>query len=320
MGDPGNGLRCSPVCSPIAVGGGGTGQGEVDHRACRGQSSSNIPTKRVQFRSRACASGRSSMSSPRAGLGGVTGNTTVSIAINWWYEELQVEGGARSSRPGSGPPSSFAGRSCQTPLAEWLMGQRGSCRPKEGDGCERINGGVAASGPTTIDVPPHPRLLSVLGDIEFQPWQCIAELVDNGFDDFLKSSSAEEGAETPTVQVTLPGRSSSLRDAEVWVRDNGRGMTLERLRNSLRAGWTDNDRFGHLGLFGMGFNIATARLGHVAVVRTTRRGDPHWQVVTIDLRKLAGGEDFRLPGHAIEGFADQARDRGPHPRPQAGTL
>lgn len=158
-----------------------------------------------------------------------------------------------------------------------------------------LDGRLVSASTTTIDVPPHPRLLSVLGDIEFQPWQCIAELVDNGFDDFLKNPPDGEDGDPPTVHVTLPGRGSRLRDAEVWVRDNGRGMTLERLRNSLRAGWTDNERFGHLGLFGMGFNIATARLGHVAVVRTTRRDDPHWQVVTIDLRKLAGGEDFHLP-------------------------
>ena len=157
------------------------------------------------------------------------------------------------------------------------------------------DGGVPDDDLTaTIDVPPHPRLLSVLGDIEFQPWQCLAELIDNGFDDFLKTPAAEREAR-PTVQVTLPSRNSSLRDAEVWVRDNGRGMTREQLRNSLRAGWSDNNRFGSLGLFGMGFNIATARLGHVAVVRTTRRGDPVWQVVTIDLRKLAAGEDFLLP-------------------------
>ena len=39
-----------------------------------------------------------------------------------------------------------------------------------------------------IDIGPHPRLLSVLGDIEFALWQCLAELVDNAFDDFLVAS------------------------------------------------------------------------------------------------------------------------------------
>jgi hypothetical protein len=72
-------------------------------------------------------------------------------------------------------------------------------------------------------------------------------------------------------------------------------MTLNQLNNALRAGWTSNDRFGQLGLFGVGFNIATARLGQVAVVRTARADDPFWTVVTVDLKALAAGGHFDLP-------------------------
>jgi Histidine kinase-, DNA gyrase B-, and HSP90-like ATPase len=144
-----------------------------------------------------------------------------------------------------------------------------------------------------IDIGPHPRLLSVLGDIEFAPWQCLAELIDNSFDDFLVAFAA--AGETPTVGITLPGRGSSPANAQVWIRDNGRGMDLARLNSALRAGWSGNQRYGRLGLFGMGFNIATARLGNVTTVRTTRAGDPEWIRVTIDLRKLAAANDFRVP-------------------------
>lgn len=150
---------------------------------------------------------------------------------------------------------------------------------------------MSAVSPDVIDVQPHPRLLSILGDIEFAPWQCIAELVDNAFDEFLRRGDLAE----PTVWVTLPARNSTPRDGEVWVKDNGPGMTIEQLNNALRAGWTSNDRHGHLGLFGVGFNIATARLGHVAVVRTARAEDPSWTVVTIDLRAMAAGGHFNLP-------------------------
>jgi hypothetical protein len=144
-----------------------------------------------------------------------------------------------------------------------------------------------------IDVRPHPRLLAVLGDIEFAAWQCLAELIDNAFDDFL--IAAPPAGEPPTVGITLPGRASSPRDAQVWLTDNGRGMDLARLNNALRAGWSGNQRYGQLGLFGMGFNIATARLGNVTTVRTTRCGDPEWISVTIDLRKLAASNDFLVP-------------------------
>ena len=149
-----------------------------------------------------------------------------------------------------------------------------------------------------INVSPHPRLLGVLGDIEFAPWQCIAELVDNSFDEFLRQMAAgERHSETdaPTVWVSLPARSSGPRDAEVWVRDNGPGMTVDRLNSALRAGWSGNDRFGRLGLYGVGFNIATARLGHVAVVKTARAEDHVWTVVTLDLRALARSDHYDLP-------------------------
>lgn len=149
-----------------------------------------------------------------------------------------------------------------------------------------------ATTPDVIDVQPHPRLLSILGDIEFAPWRCVAELVDNAFDEFLRQGDA---IEDPTVWVTLPARNSTPRDGEVWVKDNGPGMTISQLNNALRAGWTSNDRHGHLGLFGVGFNIATARLGHVAVVRTARAEEPTWTVVTIDLRAMAAGGHFNLP-------------------------
>lgn len=150
---------------------------------------------------------------------------------------------------------------------------------------------VATSG-ERIDVTPHPRLLAVLGDIEFAPWQCLAELVDNAFDDFLAASPDDE---TPIVAISLPGRGSDRREAQVWINDNGRGMSLEHLTGAVSAGWTSNARYGKLGLFGMGFNIATARLGNVTTVRTTRAGDSEWISVTLDLRNMAQSANFEVP-------------------------
>jgi hypothetical protein len=146
--------------------------------------------------------------------------------------------------------------------------------------------------PAVIDLQPHPRVLSVLGDIPFAPWQCIAELVDNSFDEFLRHPSP---GERPRVSITLPGRTSRPADAEVWIKDNGPGLTLDRLQNALRAGWTSNDRHGHLGLFGMGFNIATARMGNITRVRTARAGDPHWTVVTLNLPEMQRAGHFDVP-------------------------
>jgi hypothetical protein len=144
-----------------------------------------------------------------------------------------------------------------------------------------------------VNVQPHGRILSVLGDIEFAQWQCLAELIDNAFDDYLASQDAD--GERPTVNVSLPGRNSDPRTGEVWVTDNGRGMNLPTLANAVSAGWTGNARYGSLGLYGMGFNIATARLGRVATVKTTRVGDPSWTVITLDLDELAKGRNYDVP-------------------------
>lgn len=70
---------------------------------------------------------------------------------------------------------------------------------------------------------------------------------------------------------------------------------LARLKLALWAGWTGNQRHGQLGLFGMGFNIATTRLGHLTKVRTTRAGGPEWITVTIDLWKLQTQSEFLVP-------------------------
>lgn len=144
-----------------------------------------------------------------------------------------------------------------------------------------------------IDVTPDPRILSVLGDIEFSPWQCLAELCDNAFDDFLTAGHAS--GEKPSVRINLPSKTSDLKSAEVWVEDNGSGMSLDTLNNAIRAGWTSNAAHGSLGLFGMGFNIATARLGQRTQVRTTRAGDPHWTLVTLDLPTLSAGKKYDVP-------------------------
>ncbi len=114
-----------------------------------------------------------------------------------------------------------------------------------------------------------------MGEIPYQPWQCVAELIDNAFDDFMAETNRDP-SDTPIVWVTLPKQNIAEGDEIVCVADNGRGMGKEALEQSLQAGYSSNARYGSLGLFGMGFNIATARLGTVTEVKTTREGDPDW--------------------------------------------
>ncbi len=145
-----------------------------------------------------------------------------------------------------------------------------------------------------MDITPSPRILRMLGEIEFDEWQCIAELVDNAFDDFTEiQRSGQIWPGGFKVSVTLPSPAAPLEGSEVVVRDTGRGMDRETLEKAVKAGWSSNDRFDKLGLFGMGFNVSTARLGRCTRVLTTRAGDPEWIGVEIDLDAL--GADYQAP-------------------------
>jgi hypothetical protein len=162
---------------------------------------------------------------------------------------------------------------------------------------EDRGGHVAADnemgGIQELDLTPDPRILEVLGEIPYQPWQCLAELVDNSFDEFV--SDPDRDPETPpAVHMTLP-RANSGADAIVSVVDNGRGMSHAELERGLRAGYSGRVRFGSLGLFGMGFNIATARLGNRTEVKTTQVGDTHWIVAEIDFGEMQRRESFQVP-------------------------
>lgn len=152
---------------------------------------------------------------------------------------------------------------------------------------------VGAGSPDGLNLMPSPRLLEMLGEIPYRPWQCIAELVDNSFDDFLTNPDQDADIQ-PRVSITLP-KPGDEDAAIVCVADNGRGMDLSQLERALRAGYSTNAWYGNLGLFGMGFNIATARLGSVTEVRTTRAGDRHWLVAEINFRSMRAHDTFRVP-------------------------
>ncbi|MCC8128137.1 MAG: ATP-binding protein [Clostridiales bacterium] len=145
----------------------------------------------------------------------------------------------------------------------------------------------------TLDITPTPRILRTLGEIPFQTWQCIAELVDNAIDAFLSDTSVEDRDKRINVTWSNDSVGASARTLEVT--DNASGMSIEQLQNAVRAGYTSNNPIGNLGLFGMGFNIATARLGEETTILSTRKGDADWLGVMIDFQKLIDTKKFDAP-------------------------
>jgi hypothetical protein len=151
----------------------------------------------------------------------------------------------------------------------------------------------AIAGGEPFDLTPDPRVLVMLGEINLDQWRCLAELVDNSLDNFLSLKRANMELEDPTVWVTTPTTEDAA--GRVTVRDNGSGMEGSVLEKAMKAGWSGNDPVGSLGLFGMGFNIATARLGTRTTVWTTRAGDLEWLGLQIDFEVLIRQHHFRTP-------------------------
>lgn len=142
-----------------------------------------------------------------------------------------------------------------------------------------------------VDVTPTPRVLRVLGELPFEPWQCFAELIDNAVDAFNTYPDAEE----KTVNIVWSSERLAQADRTIEIIDNAGGMTLEQMTNAVKAGYSSNDPLDNLGLFGLGFNIATAKLGEKTVVYSTRAGDPHWIGVEIDFTQLIKQHSFNAP-------------------------
>jgi hypothetical protein len=146
--------------------------------------------------------------------------------------------------------------------------------------------------PETVDITPSPRILRTLGEIPFQPWQCIAELVDNSIDAFAEADRA--GIVLPEKKITVTWSSEAVGAASrtIEVIDTGLGMTLSQLQNAVRAGYSSNDPVHNLGLFGMGFNISTARLGENTHILSTTPERHEWTGLEIDFADLINSKSY----------------------------
>jgi histidine kinase/DNA gyrase B/HSP90-like ATPase len=164
-----------------------------------------------------------------------------------------------------------------------------------------------------LNLTPSPRVLRMLGRIDFKPWQCLAELIDNSVDAFIRARELGQsaGAMFPQVNIELSA-AQDIRQGrgELRVVDNGPGMSIDELENAVRAGYSGNDSVDKLGLFGMGFNVASARLGARTEVWTTRAEDDLWHGVQIDFDEMEKSGSFRAPSLRRHKIASEAEAHG----------
>lgn len=147
----------------------------------------------------------------------------------------------------------------------------------------------------TLDLTPSPRILDVIADVDMSVEECLAELIDNALDEIDAAQRDDPGFEGH-VEIEFPYGSDRVgADSAISVTDTGRGMSLQQMRRALRAGSSGNARYGSLGLFGMGFNVATGRLGYSTTVKSGRAEDDHWTVAVIDIQAMGSQDSFQVP-------------------------
>ena len=127
--------------------------------------------------------------------------------------------------------------------------------------------------------------------LSYTPWHAIAELVDNSTQSYFNNQDVLEKAlmskgDNLTIGVvydrTVPGL---LR-----VSDNAMGMSYEELTNALKVGFPPENTSGR-SKYGMGMKTASCWIGNLWTVRTKRLGETVEHFVTIDVEKIAAGDN-----------------------------
>ncbi len=148
----------------------------------------------------------------------------------------------------------------------------------------------------TFDLTPDPKVLIALTHTPMQPLDALCELVDNALDSFQAAKLQGVPIEHPIITVDLP-RPSELSRGEgcIRIRDNGLGLTKDMAEKAIRAGFSGNNPYDSLGLFGMGFNISTGKLGRRTRFFTCRREEETAIQVVVDLEEMQRRGSYTVP-------------------------
>ena len=151
-----------------------------------------------------------------------------------------------------------------------------------------------------IDLTPDPRVLVALTHTPLEPLDALCELVDNSIDAFMEAERQGRPITFPLITVDLPGGTEVARNAGVVrVRDNGSGLSAEATERALRAGYSGKSGRGTLGLFGMGFNIASGKLGRRTEFATIQENGKPLRV-SIDLDTIVRSGSYSVPIEPID--------------------
>jgi hypothetical protein len=157
-----------------------------------------------------------------------------------------------------------------------------------------------ASDEEEFDITPPPAVLITLTYNPLSWLDALCELIDNSLDSFAFARILGQPITQPRIELFIPSKSDVERgDGFFRIRDNGPGMDRKGLMTALTAALSTKGKYGTLGLFGVGFNIATGKIGSRTVVTTARKEDDFATEVILDLPALAEQETFRPENNRV---------------------
>ena len=152
-----------------------------------------------------------------------------------------------------------------------------------------------------FDFTPDPRVLIALTQTPIMPLDALCELIDNSIDSFSNSKLLGKKTEHPKIWIELPKKGDLDKNfGIVRIRDNGPGMSTEQAEKAIKAGYSGNNQLDTLGLFGMGFNISTGKMGIVTKFTTARREDDYCTKTTIDLERINETRSYQIQAEQTE--------------------
>ena len=139
--------------------------------------------------------------------------------------------------------------------------------------------------------------------LSYTPWHAIAELVDNATQSYFDNQDILDRALNNSNESLLVGivydrdNSGLLR-----VSDNAMGMSYQELANALKVGFPPENTSGR-SKYGMGMKTASCWIGNRWTVRTKKLGETQEHCVTIDVDKIASGNN-NLDYHVDDGKSE----------------
>lgn len=164
-----------------------------------------------------------------------------------------------------------------------------------------------------FDFTPDPKVLIALTHTPMQPLDALCELIDNAIDSFYTAKIQGIMIDNPVVIVTLPTRKQLMNNGGLLrIQDNGPGMTAENAEKAIKAGFSGNNPYDTLGLFGMGFNISSGKLGNSTTFMTSRSDMSSYIRTVINLEKINSNKDYSLDALEIPKGDDQTFTQNSH--------